>query len=253
LRPYATVSPQFWTGATGKKLRTDPDAQRVAFYLITSPHSHQTGLYYLPTMYLCHEVGLSEEGAYKALTTLEAERFSIYDKSSEWIWVCGMASWQIGSQLSPADKRCKGVQQYLGTLPVLPFIDAFIDHYASDFHLAIRGLKGPFSDQEQNRTGTDPPQAAPEILNGSHKSPRPRRQATAQSVPFPEDLVLTEKMRIQALEAKRDCDPDAWFVKFRAHHEAHGKRMKSWSAAWITWIGNADSFGYPKSKTVGSW
>lgn len=30
MRPYATISPLFWAGATGKRLRSNPDAQRVA-------------------------------------------------------------------------------------------------------------------------------------------------------------------------------------------------------------------------------
>src|SRR5688572_15834709 len=135
MRPYATISPMFWTGSTGKRLRKNPDAQRVAFYLITSPHSHQSGLYYLPMMYLCHEIGMTMEGACKALADLTADHFCRYDDESEWVWVCEMAAWQIGTQLSISDKRCKGVQQYVAGLPDLPFKAAFIERYASDFNL----------------------------------------------------------------------------------------------------------------------
>jgi hypothetical protein len=160
MRPYATLSPLFWTGSTGKKLRKNPDAQRVAVYLMTSPHSHQSGMYYLPMLYLCNEVGISQKGASKALAWLSDEGFAKYDEKSEWVWVCEMASWQIGSTLSEGDKRCKGVQQYLTTLPQLPFIQLFVTRYESDFHLRgveIRPLQGAtegassYQEQEQEQ------------------------------------------------------------------------------------------------------
>lgn len=64
--------------------------------------------------------------------------------------------------------------------------------------------------------------------------------------PIPPDFTITEELRTQALEKIPDVDPDELFVQFRAHHESHGKTMKSWPAAWTTWIGNAVKFGYPK-------
>lgn len=70
-------------------------------------------------------------------------------------------------------------------------------------------------------------------------------------VPFPPDFVLTENMRQQALRRCPDCDAERWFELFRAHHQAHGKSMRSWCAAWVTWIGNAERFGYPRRKTEG--
>lgn len=160
MRPYATVSPLYWTGSTGKKLRKVPDAQRVSLYLMTCPHSHQTGIYYLPMMYLCNEVGIQEKGASKALAWLSQEGFSVYDSASEWVWVCEMASWQIGASLSESDKRCRGVHQYLTSLPALPFLDRFIARYTSDYHLPpsleISPLQGATegASSEQSGTGT---------------------------------------------------------------------------------------------------
>jgi hypothetical protein len=61
-------------------------------------------------------------------------------------------------------------------------------------------------------------------------------------------------MRDQLARRIPDADPDETFSQFRAHHESHGKRMASWSQAWVTWIGNAEKFGYPKRKaTVRQW
>jgi hypothetical protein len=70
-RTYARVLPTFWTGSTGKALRDlGRDAQVVAMYLITSPHSNMAGLYHLPLPYLAHDVGMTIEGASKVLRSL---------------------------------------------------------------------------------------------------------------------------------------------------------------------------------------
>jgi uncharacterized protein YdaU (DUF1376 family) len=68
--------------------------------------------------------------------------------------------------------------------------------------------------------------------------------------PFPEDLKLSEAMRQVALARYADADVDEMFSQFRAHHQAHGKAMKSWEAAWRTWVGNSANFGYPKRPEI---
>jgi hypothetical protein len=228
VRPYATVSPLFWTGATGKRLRTLPDAQRVAFYLMTSPHSHQSGLYYLPLMYLCHEVGIDLEGARKALLSLSEEGFSEYDEASEWVWVCEMAAWQIGSELSETDKRCKGIQQYLTTLPQLPFMDSYVERYAPDFHLratSARGMQGASGGASSEQSGTEQDQ---EQEKNKSKSDRASR--------LPDDFLLTQERRIVA-EAER-LPADRTFASFcdywRAVPGAKGRKL-DWDATWRNW------------------
>src|SRR5437899_9218726 len=71
VREYAKVAPQFWTGETGKRIRAlGRDAQVVALYLVSSPSSTMLGFYYLPIPTLCHEIGISRQGALKALRSL---------------------------------------------------------------------------------------------------------------------------------------------------------------------------------------
>lgn len=84
-------------------------------------------------------------------------------------------------------------------------------------------------------------------VNGKHRKTSPR-------LPLPPDFELTDQMRQQAISRYPDADCDQMFVQFRAHHESHGKAMKSWPAAWVTWVGNAANFGYPKRQgTVRKW
>lgn len=253
MRPYATVSPLFWTGSTGKRLREQPDAQRVAFYLMTSPHSHQSGIYYLPMMYLCHELGIAEEGAMKALAWLYQEEFCEYDETSEWIWVCGMAEWQIGAGLSPSDKRCKGMQQFLTTLPDLPFIAKFIARYANDFHLTVEisPLQGASegasseqirTEQEKNRTDKRAEARRNEVLESDPES-KPRGHSLATRIP--EDFRLDDDLTTYATSRLPGVRVPELLENFRNYHTANGTTMKDWNAAWRTWVGNALRLGYP--------
>ena len=66
MRDYAKISPQFWIGSTGRKLRdAGLEATLVALYLLSNPHANMLGLYYLPQLYIALETGLGIEGASK--------------------------------------------------------------------------------------------------------------------------------------------------------------------------------------------
>lgn len=138
MRGYAKVAPQLWIGKTGRELRGNPEAQIVAFYLISNPHANMLGLYYLPTMLISHETGLSIEGTLKGLRSASEAGFCGYDDVAELVWVFEMAKFQIGDHLEAADKRCKGVQNEYDGLPQTRFLPEFFEKYAKDFHLSNR-------------------------------------------------------------------------------------------------------------------
>jgi hypothetical protein len=204
---------------------------------MTSPHSHQSGLYCLPMLYLCNETGIAEEGAYKALATLSDEDFAVYDDSSEWVWVCEMAAWQIGKDLSEADKRCKGVQQYLSTLPALPFLSEFINRYANDFHLRIKTspLQGPSNFEkgaslEQNRTEQEQ-NRAPEAPSAGVGVKSAEKRGTRITLPFS----LTEDLRAWAAKEFPNVDVKAATAEFEDYWRAvpgpKGKKL-DWESTW---------------------
>ncbi len=141
MRDFCKISPQFWIGKTGKEMRGDMEAQIVAMYLMTSPHSNMIGIFSLPTMYLAHETGIPIEGASKALQRVCAMGFCTFEADSELVWVHEMAKYQIGEQLDVKDKRCKGVQNELAKVPSPQLRKAFSVKYKDDFHLIIEGKK----------------------------------------------------------------------------------------------------------------
>ena len=61
---------------------------------------------------------------------------------------------------------------------------------------------------------------------------------------------LLKGMREQALKRYPDADVDEMHRQYVAHHVAKGTLMASWRAAWTTWLGNAERFGYPRRRTT---
>lgn len=117
MRNYGSVSPRFWTQGTGKALRGDAEAQLVALYLITSPHSTAWGIFHCPALYIAHETGLSIEGASKGLRRLIEGGFCEYDEASEMVFVVQMARYQIAESLQPRDKRVPWLWKEIEKLP----------------------------------------------------------------------------------------------------------------------------------------
>jgi hypothetical protein len=138
MRDYAKVSPQFWTGVTGKALRKKgTEAVLVAAYLMTAPSSNMLGLYYLPLTYIAHETGLPIEGASKGLQWAIEAGFCAYDDEAEVVWVYEMASYQIANQLKREDKRCIGIQTEFDNQPASKHLRGFYEKYRAAFHLTF--------------------------------------------------------------------------------------------------------------------
>lgn len=161
MRDYGMVSPRFWIGETGRKLRKLPDAQRVAMYLLTAPMADMTGVFYCPVATILNDVGApceplaypskglstpSEgaltpldrgfEGVKKALLTLQELGFCVYDFESEYVFVKEMARWQIAPKLKPSDNRSKGLRKTVENMPK-PMRARFIERYNKDFSLGF--------------------------------------------------------------------------------------------------------------------
>ena len=132
-RNYAQVFPEFWSGDTGRNLRSQPPAQRLALYLITSPHANMIGFYYLPTTYICHDVGMDREELERALSLLDELSFAHYDRDTEYVWVREMARFQVEESLKEADNRIKNIQSLFDGLPDISLKERFFDRYSGDF------------------------------------------------------------------------------------------------------------------------
>lgn len=157
MREYGVVSPLFWIGETGRALRKNPNAQRVAIYLMTAPSSEMTGVFYCPLSSILNDVGVFEaplkplispsegalegvysplEGVKQAILTLMKLDFCFYDFESEFVFVKEMARWQIGESLKEKDNRVVGLRKYVKSMPK-PIAARFIERYNEDFKLGF--------------------------------------------------------------------------------------------------------------------
>jgi len=139
MRDYAKVSPQFWIGKTGRKLRAaGADTQVLALYLLSAPNANMLGLYYLPSTLVAHETGLAPDAMRQALDRAIELGFCDYDEVAEVIWVYETARFQNAEQLEPADKRCKHIQKEYLALPENRFLEAFFNKYSGRFNLTMK-------------------------------------------------------------------------------------------------------------------
>ncbi|MGB5903787.1 MAG: hypothetical protein WBH00_13145 [Xanthobacteraceae bacterium] len=140
---YGVVKPTFWTGATGRALRQDQDAQIVALYLMTSPHANIIGVFRCPIEYIKVETGRTIEGASKGLTKLCQLGFCTFDPETETVWVHEMARFQIGETLKAGDKRLKHVERFFDEIENPHIKRAFFEKYGAAYHLSEPPITSP--------------------------------------------------------------------------------------------------------------
>lgn len=167
MRKYSSITPKFWIGKTGRKLRGDISAKLVAAYLLSCPNNDMTGVFYCPLCQISAETGLPLEapsvpltspfqgtlkGIREALETLQREDFAIYDYEIEYVFVKKMALFQIAPELKPTDKRVTGIRTAIESMPE-NFKYLFIKEYNECFNLGFKDLPehevGRFCSQTQ--------------------------------------------------------------------------------------------------------
>lgn len=157
MRKYSSITPKFWIGKTGRKLRCDISAKLVAAYLLSCPNNDMTGVFYCPLCQISAETGLPLEapsvplpspfqgplkGIREALETLQREDFAIYDYESEYVFVKKMALFQIAQELKPTDKRVTGIKTAIESMPE-NFKCLFIKEYNECFNLGFKDIPKP--------------------------------------------------------------------------------------------------------------
>lgn len=169
MRDYSKASARFWTGETGKWLKSQGrDFQVVGFYLFTCPMANMLGLYYLPLPTLVHEVGhIDIEGARKVLRRLSEGGYAHYDERTETVWVVEMAVHQIGERILKKDNRHKAILKALDQLRFSPYFNEFVTRYRTDF--ALEGV-------ELNTKSTRGSQGASETLRSQEQEQEQKKE-----------------------------------------------------------------------------
>ncbi len=163
MRAYSKISPRFWSGDLGHRLRNEPPhVMLVALYLLTCPSANMIGLYYLPWPLVAHETGLTGTQVAEALARLEALDFVSLDEAVENVWVHEMARYQVGDTLHPKDNRVTGIRNLLERSGTTRLTGRFLARYAKVYHLQdVQVDVAPAADDADRVSGAGaPPQAA---------------------------------------------------------------------------------------------
>lgn len=220
MRKYSSITPKFWIGKTGRKLRCDISAKLVAAYLLSCPNNDMTGVFYCPLCQISAETGLPLEapsvplpspfqgplkGIREALETLQREDFAIYDYKSEYVFVKKMALFQIAPELKPTDKRVTGIRTAIESMPD-NFKYLFIKEYNECFNLGFKNIPSPEIQEfgVQTQEGDDLPSSP---IEAPSKALRSQEQEQEQEQ---ETYTRTEKNEKQSELAEnfagRECE-----------------------------------------------
>jgi hypothetical protein len=256
MRDYSQFRSSFWTGETGKKLRSDPDAQRLAIYLFTSPHANVIGFYWLPVQYAHMELGMPVEVVLTALRSLSEMGFAHYDHDLELVWVVNMAREQLGlsdgSRLKQEDNRGKSVRKAAETVKRSALYPKFHQTYAEAFGLTplqgasrppSKGLTSASEEQNKNRTRTEQINS-PDSLGADAP---PLEPDADPPVDEPAQTAKAVTAEIAALEARYRAPLPADARKACALRRRNGQMANT---VWLATLRSLDAFPVQASESA---
>lgn len=231
---YRTIDASLWTDQKIRKLK--PIDRLVFLYLITNPHTHVSGLYYLPNLIAQHETGLSANQLKSAENTLSEMGFCQFDPANELVWVLKMFRYQGKGKkntLSAAHHIQKDIHNSF-------LINRFLRAYPE----VREAIKIPYPDFAVDATPENG-ERIPE--NGERISDRAAFAAKQkQPQTIPSDFTVTDDMKAWGIKPENgftDQDIARETPVFVDHFTAKGERKSDWVAAWRNWMRNSRKFG----------
>lgn len=119
---YRTICTQLWTDKKVQRLTVQ--GKLLFVYLITNPHTHLSGIYYLPQELMRKETGLSDTLCHTLLDTLSKEERAHYDQETSTVFVVNMFEYQ-----GKGPKNEKSAAKQLETLHHTRLIALFLERY----------------------------------------------------------------------------------------------------------------------------
>jgi hypothetical protein len=119
---YRTICTQLWTDKKIQRLTVQ--GKLLFVYLITNPHTHLSGIYYLPKELIQKETGLSDTLSNTLFHTLSELERAYYDQETSTVFVVNMFRYQ--GQGEKNERSC--ANQLMG-LHGTPLIAQFLEHY----------------------------------------------------------------------------------------------------------------------------
>lgn len=132
MRNSSILKSRFFIAGTGRRLihQRGHGVALAAIYLTACPHSHMSGIYYLPAGTAADELGVSRDEFLAIVSVLERERFCQYDRDAGVMFVHTMLAHQISRDWKAGDKRIRTIEGHLEALPKSDLIAIFRHRYA---------------------------------------------------------------------------------------------------------------------------
>lgn len=119
---YRTIDTALWTDPAVRKL--DAAGKLLFVYLITNPHAHVGGIYYLSPTWAIHDTGLAASKLDTLSDTLSGLGLARFDQKTDVVWVCKMFKYQGGGE-----KLERSVGRHLVSLHNSFLIKEFLELY----------------------------------------------------------------------------------------------------------------------------
>ena len=225
---YRQLCCHFWTDPKVRALA--PQDKLLFLYLITCPHSHFSGIYYLPVETIKIETGVKISRY--PIDTLSIPYLALFDASTSTVWVKNMLKYQwIGKT------HVTAIEKHLQTLHYSCLIKSFLEEYA-EFRIPYRypiDTLPVYRNQDQDQDKDK------EQDIGGRKKQRP-----AKATSVPDNFPLTDDLKEWASKNVPNLDMEVQTEAFLDHHRSKGNNFIDWPAAWRKWIRNAAEWGHAR-------
>ena len=221
---YRTICTELWTDPKVRALSCH--GKLLFLYLITNPHSHLSGLYYLPLVTLLHETGMDRRGFKGGSESLIEQKLILWDQEFEQWWVVHMFDYQ-GRGMNTD----KGVAVHLKTLHKSVLINYFLATYPSvQTYFSLSPSEGG------SMGGVDfpSPVPVPDSDSEGEKIVKKRGNGHREDTPFPESFMPTDSHR--KLAQARGLELNIEVLHFKGKSLEKNWRARDWNQKFMNWM-----------------
>ena len=226
---YRSIVTELWTDPEVKRL--SPVGKLLFVYLITNPHTHLCGIYYLPKPTIRKETKITERECDTLLGTLSQAALAWYDDSNEVVFVTQMFRYQ-----GRGTKNELAASKQLLTLHQSSLIKRFLTIYPQVFYPNPDTLSDTLSDTVSHISAPVPD---PVLLVSSpnpegEKIVKKRGNGSALGVPIPEDFAPSES-HVKLAKA-RGLELNIEVLHFKGKAQEKGWLASNWGLKFTNWM-----------------
>ncbi len=232
---YRTICTQLWTDKKIQRLTVH--GKLLFVYLITNPHTHLSGIYYLPKELITKETGLSNTLSDTLFHTLSELERAYYDADTSTVFVVNMFSYQ-----GQGEKNERSCANQLAGLHDSPLIGLFLKRYPIVKRFCADTLLDTLSTLSKIFPSVPDPVSSSVLLtpksNGHTTQKRTLRSISDDDKPSEKHFNFGRTLGI-------DVGPE--WGKFKNYCLAHDKRYANFEAAFRNWLANANQMKGPRA------